>query len=187
MTPPEKIDLILKEGRTPQIHEVVNCSKYPYVCSRAEIVYTPYGAVHNVKGLLSDGSSGPKIGIKCLGILIDLANDICPPAFFAHDKLFKVPYVTKLGIGRKRVGFFNSNKIYGWILKKNGHPKAGRIRKAMLNCFGWGVWRNYRKLEREGKLDIAGWIVPHPQCWEFPSTRTRDARWIGNVKGGFGL
>lgn len=178
-----KLDAILARKDTPQIHEVVDCDKYPWVCKTNAIIATPFGTVSLVRAMLSGGSSGAKVYIPFLGIEIDLAKDVCTKAHNAHDELFKNPYVSIDGL-RKRIGFFKCNKIYGWILKNHGYKAVGRFRRTILNLFSWPVWYRYRKQERNGTLDLTDWFVPHAQNWGFPTSRTRDARWIGVIQKG---
>jgi len=179
MTPSEKLDAILSEGREPQIHEVMDCEKWPWVCPHNHLVRTKYGNVSLMRGRFYNGSSGPKI--KFLGITIDLGQDIVPDAFASHDDLWRYPWVWILGV-KHRIGFITSNRIYGAILRNHGHKAVGRLRRVALFIGGWPTWKKYRRMEKAGELNQGDFFVPHPQNWDFPSWRMRDARWIGTTR-----
>lgn len=140
--------------------------RWPYVCPFNWTIKTRVGNVQIVKGWLSDGASGPLIA------------DLCPTAFFAHDKLYTRPYLSLDG-RLVRVTKTQADFIYGWILVRHWRIVRGIERFVMLQIFGGKAWDGYRSRE---KIDHDFWmdhIVPKTGQWEFPSFRTADAKWIG--------
>jgi hypothetical protein len=181
MTPSQKLDTILRAGDIPQIHEVMDCDQYPYVCMEFLVIATPYGTVKLHRGRFYDGSSGPKIMIPFIGVMVDLAKDLFPQAFAAHDDLFRHPYVYRNGT-KERVGFVTCNRIYGYIIRKHGKGLLSYVRRTMLFACGWVFWRRYRKAEAAGTLCQQDFYVPKEWCWDFPTWQLRDARWRGPRK-----
>jgi len=175
--PEDKLDAILTRGETPEIWRVMDCRKWRYVCPEYQPLWTPYGTVKLQRGRFYDGSSGPKLRLG-FGIEIDLAKDLQPLAFAAHDDLFRYPYTYRAGV-KMRMSFYEINQIYRYILEAHGYKRAGRLRCWTLMLFGWKQWRKYRKAEFAGELHQAEFFVPKEESWDFPSWKMRDARWIG--------
>jgi len=130
--------------------------KFPYVCPFSWRIQTPFGRVYIPKGWLSDGATG--------------VPDVCPPAFFTHDRLYAWPF-----INGRRIGKAKCDLIYGILLFKHWRPFRAFERPVGLTLFGWSAWNKCR--ERE-KADEHWWheqIVDHAAEWDFPSFYSRDA------------
>ena len=135
-------------------------------------VDTRMGSCKIPRGFLSDGASR--------------VMDLCPAAFFSHDRLYLVPELECTGhhgaMYVRRLNKYQSDIFYGLVLWRHGFKAFAIERPLGLIGFGFlGPWRDYRKQERDAGRQV--WaaeitqrrVVPKADCWDFPSNRTVDA------------
>ena len=159
-----------------KITDIVRVKKFPWVCREDWQIRTPIGIVYVCRGFLSDGASG--------------VPDLCPEAFFAHDRLYLLPEIhPTTGATTIRLTRWQCDQLYGWILR---HPTMLPVwspyrylssfwRPVGLQCLPAArkAWNKYRRLER---MDRHWWaqerVVSKERNWIFPTYRTADAVWL---------
>ena len=144
--------------------EDVDVTRWKYVCPFHWTIRTPVGEKHIARGFLSDGAS--------------YVFDLSPEAFFFHDAAYLDPT-----IGGLRRGKIVIDMVYGVILARHWQVISAAVRPIGLGIFGWGTWRQYRRLER----DPAAWaelmrsrFLPDATHWLLPGFSTYVARYIGD-------
>ena len=156
----------------------IDPDKYKYVWhAHGSFVRTPWGQVDLPYGYLWDGAS-------CV-------VDLVPEASAAHDRLYRLPYVTRQTdaghVHRVRLNRYQCDLVYGYLLFKGRRPLFALVRPLGLivaNSTRWGPWNGYRR--REAAMGAAEWerycaahyVIPGAHKWLLPTRRTRDARYI---------
>lgn len=162
MTPSEKLDLILFDGRVPKIADVVDLDKYKYVWRNHGGIRCGNWLIPIPYGFMSDGASG--------------VPDRLPEGYFAHDRMYASPFAYYKGV-HKQLSKRKCDLLYARIgLNKLNIVVA--LRGLLLSTgINRVVWNNYRKQNHLELLESK--IVPKALQWNFPSQFLDDAVWVG--------
>jgi hypothetical protein len=135
-----------------------------YVCPFRWLMNTRYGEVCIPRTMTSDGSSGP-------------ALDRCPPAWWAHDRLYVSPWV-RSGDRLRMLTRMQCDLVYSLILTRHYMPLDAAVSLVGLTVGGWRAWRRSVKLREElGELESLNMhILPHPDRWLIESFDLARAR-----------
>jgi len=159
MTPPEDVDA----EWAAVVKAWASLAGYKYVNQVARNIPTTHGNALIPRGLLSDGASGP-------------APDFCPDAWWAHDRLYLCPTVSRDGrsitLTRRQCDEVYRNKTSRvWL------GTYAPLAYVALRLRGGKPWRAYRRMEQIHGCDgvIAIHTMPHQYMWQFPTNRIADA------------
>ena len=162
MTPSEKLDLILFDGRTPLIRDVVDLSKYKYVWRNHGGIRCGDWLIQIPYGFMSDGASG--------------VPDLLPDAYFVHDRLYASPWGYYRSV-HKEMSKRQCDLMYAKIGLRRLNFRIvfrGLLLSTGINGF---IWQDYRKQDPDKLLESK--IVPKALCWNFPTQYIADAVWDG--------
>jgi hypothetical protein len=162
VTPTQKLDRILAEGLTPDIHAIIDTKRYKYVRASKQSIRCGDWVVAIMYALMSDGTS-------CV-------PDRLPPAWWAHDRLYVSPWAYYKGV-RKRLSRVRCDLIYAKIGLQYKNPIVIAEGWALACGLGRRAWKKHRSIDEVE--NIALHLVPKPMCWDFPTQFLREAEWVG--------